>query len=90
MATRRELVLAVGGLAVSACVSSAAAADDPWEQVLAILARIRPPGFPARSFDVTAFGARGDGVTLNTDAFAKAIAACNADGGGRVVVPAGR
>ena len=31
-----------------------------------------------------------DGVTLNTNAIAKAIAACTNAGGGRVLVPAGR
>lgn len=33
--------------------------------------------------------AKGDGTTLETSAFAKAIAACNRAGGGHVVVPAG-
>ena len=41
------------------------------------------------SFDVRAFGAVGDGKTLNTAAIQKAIDACHAAGGGRVVVPAG-
>jgi DNA sulfur modification protein DndE len=41
------------------------------------------------TFLVTDFGAIGDGQTLNTAAFAKAIAACSKAGGGRVVVPPG-
>lgn len=61
-----------------------------WESVPAILRRIVPPGFPARDFDVTRYGAVGDGRTDASDAFARAIAACAAAGGGRVVVPAGR
>ena len=61
-----------------------------WDMVPEILARIRPPSFPARTFDVTAHGARGDGVTDCTAAFRAAIDACHAAGGGRVVVPAGR
>jgi polygalacturonase len=65
------------------------APDDPWARVPAILARISPPSFPARSFDVTAYGALGDGRSDARPAFLKAIAACNAAGGGRVVVPAG-
>ena len=60
-----------------------------WSQVPGILARIVPPKFPAREFDVTKFGAVGDGVTDCTAAFAEAIAACSQAGGGRVVVPAG-
>ncbi|MFM2082057.1 MAG: hypothetical protein RL380_748 [Verrucomicrobiota bacterium] len=63
---------------------------DPWLQVPKILARIVPPKFADRDFDLTKFGAIGDGTTMNTKAFAEAIAACNQAGGGRVVVPAGK
>lgn len=41
-------------------------------------------------FSVVQYGAVGDGRTLNTDAIAKAVAACAEAGGGTVVVPAGR
>jgi len=47
------------------------------------------PEFPARNFSITDYGAISDGQHLNTTAFAKAIAACTAAGGGRVTVPAG-
>jgi polygalacturonase len=67
----------------------AAAQSDPWSELPAILARITPPSFRARAFDVTTFGAIGDGRIDNTDAFRAAIAACHAAGGGHVVVPAG-
>src|ERR1700722_17888927 len=40
-------------------------------------------------FDVTAFGAKNDGSAPATEAFAKAIAAAKAAGGGTVYVPAG-
>ncbi|HUB26457.1 MAG TPA: glycoside hydrolase family 28 protein [Tepidisphaeraceae bacterium] len=43
----------------------------------------------AKSFVVTDYGAVGDGTTMNTDAFAKTIDACAADGGGVVEVPPG-
>lgn len=64
-------------------------ATDPWSELPAILARIKPPTFPAREFDVTKFGAVGDNKLDCTEAFQKTIAACHAAGGGRVVVPAG-
>ncbi|MVA75590.1 glycoside hydrolase family 28 protein [Auraticoccus sp. F435] len=54
------------------------------------LARIEPPVFADRVFDVTAHGAVGDGRTDCTAALADAIARCSSAGGGRVLVPAGR
>ncbi|MCL2584741.1 MAG: glycoside hydrolase family 28 protein, partial [Streptosporangiales bacterium] len=54
-----------------------------------IVASVRRPHFPDRVFPVTSFGAKGDGATLDTAAFAQAIAACNRAGGGHVVVPSG-
>src|SRR5688572_1668199 len=61
-----------------------------WDRVPEILARIVPPKFPDRDFDVTRFGAVGDGRTDCTESFRRAVGACAAAGGGRVVVPAGR
>jgi polygalacturonase len=65
------------------------ASAPEWRQVPEILARIVPPQFPARDFDITQFGAVADGKTDSTKAIAKAIDACAEAGGGRVVVPAG-
>jgi polygalacturonase len=64
-------------------------ATDPWDQFLEILARIKPPVFPDREFDITKFGAVGDNRADNTDAFTRAIAACAKAGGGSVIVPKG-
>jgi len=47
------------------------------------------PTFPNRSFSIVAYGAVGDGVTVNTGAIARAIEACVHAGGGRVIIPAG-
>lgn len=44
----------------------------------------------AKTYDVTAFGAVGDGVTISSDAINAAIQAAASDGGGTVYVPAGR
>jgi polygalacturonase len=61
--------------------------DSPWDQVPAILARIVPPAFPDRTFPIVDYGARPDNSTDCTPAFRAAIAACNAAGGGTVLVP---
>lgn len=52
---------------------------------------IRPalPRIPERDFILTDFGAIGDGHTLNTDSFRKAIHAVDQAGGGRLIVPKG-
>ena len=78
------------GACAHRATATAAAPASPWDGLPAILARIVPPTFPDRDFDVTKYGAVGDSAADCTAAFAQAIAACNAAGGGRVVVPAGR
>ncbi|MEO8334961.1 MAG: glycoside hydrolase family 28 protein [bacterium] len=64
--------------------------ESGWDRVPGILRRIVPPRFPERDFDIVSYGARGDGTSDCTTAFHSAIGACNAAGGGRVVVPPGR
>lgn len=51
--------------------------------------KVERPQIPPREVDIRDFGGVGDGVTLNSDAFAKAVAALSELGGGRLVVPTG-
>jgi polygalacturonase len=69
--------------------TSASQAKGGWEQADKILSRIKAPTFPDKDFNITNYGAVGDGVKNCADAINKAISAANKAGGGRVVVPAG-
>ena len=87
--TRRTFLGGAAALASARFRLRAEPATDPARQLQQILARIRPPQFPDRAFDITRYGAREGGQSKATEAIAKAIQACSAAGGGRVVVPAG-
>jgi polygalacturonase len=92
MIDRRSFLKTIGAVAVlsrSSAWTHAQSSVDGWNQLPTILARIRPPTFPSRDFDVMAFGAVGNNSTDNSEAFRKAIAACVRGGGGRIVVPKG-
>lgn len=47
------------------------------------------PEIPARTFKLADFGGVGDGKTMNTDTFRRAIDAASKAGGGHLIVPAG-
>jgi len=53
------------------------------------VAQVSRPAIPATELLLTAVGGVNDGVTLNTEAFAKGISKLSKQGGGRLVVPEG-
>lgn len=71
-------------MAESSVISDEVYSDLPFQ-----MDKVQQPVFPDYSFSITEAGAVADGITLNTEAFAKAIDAVSQKGGGTVKVPAG-
>ncbi|HJP72809.1 MAG TPA: glycoside hydrolase family 28 protein [Pseudonocardiaceae bacterium] len=91
--SRRDMLrltaAAAGAVALSSVAGPASAATGSPDLAERIRGSVRRPVFAQRAFPITQYGAVGDGKTDCTGAFAKAIAACTAAGGGQVVVPGG-
>lgn len=64
-------------------------ADAGWSHFPAVLKKITPPVFPKKDFLVKDYGFPSGENADCLPAIKKAIAACHAAGGGRVVIPAG-
>ena len=60
-----------------------------YENLPIEVAKVSRPQIPANEVSLTEVGGVGDGVTLNTEAFAKGISKLNKLGGGRLNVPEG-
>ena len=80
---------------ISRVVSASTAEQNTQNEVARLTSdlpfplKIRQTSFPNRDVKITDFGAVGNGRTMNTEAFAKAIDNCAKAGGGRVIVPPG-
>lgn len=89
MTTRRQFIkdLTLSAAAITLAPRLITAATDPWQTIYpSILARIKPPRFPNRTFR---FNAKADGRTDCTAAFRSVINQCSKSGGGKVIVPPG-
>ena len=82
-------------IATLAVVSGFAAnkGENPYkkftEKLPFAMPEVHAPVIPDYQVKLTDFGGVGDGITLNTEAFARAIEALSKKGGGRLVVPQG-
>ncbi|MDR3118177.1 MAG: glycoside hydrolase family 28 protein [Mediterranea sp.] len=66
------------------------AIDDSIYQNLPFdMPKVEQPSFPAYEVSIADFGAKSDGITLNTDAINNAIKDVHAKGGGKVTIPGG-
>jgi polygalacturonase len=84
------VLLTLGLLLTPGCVVPSLESTPPSVDVGAA-EHVRPalPVIPSRTFQLTDYGAVGDGKTMNTDAFKRAIAAVDQAGGGRLIIPKG-
>ena len=85
---KRFVACIIASIALISCNSNYEFAylyeDLPFE-----MEQVQRPQIPVREVDLRDFGGVGDGVTLNSEAFAKAIDVLAKAGGGRLVVPTG-
>lgn len=85
MVLKKFLLIVSGLFLMHLCV-----AQDGWEYAREIEKRIVAPVFPAAEYRVTDFGAKSGLEYDSRKAFNAAIDRCSSDGGGRVVIPAGK
>jgi len=64
--------------------------SQPLQEMEEIRKLIKAPVFKDAEYNVADYGAVGDGLKKNTEAFKKAIEACSKAGGGKVIVPEGK
>lgn len=83
------LLLALPFFLFSPACNRAESSEDIYSGLPFEMPRIELPSIPSRTVSLADFGAVGDGVTLNTEAFARAIEKLSGLGGGRLLVPAG-
>ena len=79
--------------AISLCLAGAAAVlgcretyefDYLYQELPFDMKKVHRPRIPDRQVLLTDFGAKGDGVTLNTDAFRRAVDSLSSEGGSRL------
>ena len=83
----RTLIVALCGIFAVGCCGTAE--NDIYSSLPFDMPKVERPDIPNRVVSVCDFGGVGDGVTLNTEAFAKAFSHLAQKGGGKVEVPAG-
>ncbi len=91
--TVASCVIALAALSTVACGRVEAAQGDDYSKYyhdLPIdLPVVKAPVIPVYTVSITDFGGVNDGVTKNTEAFAKAMSHLAVKGGGRLIVPEG-
>lgn len=90
-----RVILAIGIMLLTSCQAYSnqegrvKEQEDVYKDLPFSMPRIEQPSFPDYQVDIRDFGAKNDGVTLNTEAINNAIKAVNSRGGGKVIIPEG-
>ena len=69
--------------------SENAISDALYQNLPFEMPKVQQPTFPAYEVSIVDFGAKGDGLFLNTKAINDAIKNVNQHGGGKVIIPEG-
>ena len=82
-------------LLLNSCISKKQAdvnfgENFPMEEMLRIEKSIKVPVFKNATYNILDYGAIADGKTMATASIKKAIETCSKNGGGKVIVPAGK
>jgi polygalacturonase len=83
------LILSLLGVIPSQAQSKEYKYREVYKNLPFDMPQINAPTFPERNVVLTDFGAVGNGTHLCTEAFAKALDALSAQGGGHLIVPSG-
>src|SRR5476651_2005424 len=83
--TKVYLTILLGACALRAAAQKKAPAEYSWSN----LPKVVQPIFKRDTVNILKYGAKPDGMTINTKSINAAIAACSAKGGGVVLIPAG-
>jgi polygalacturonase len=78
---------ALSGLILVSSISCLQAQTKPYSWTN--LPKVAKPVFKKDTFNILKYGAKADGITLNTQSINNAITACSTKGGGVVLIPGG-
>ncbi len=87
--TMKKLSILLFALMLSMAAAVAQDYKSYYRDLPVQMPAVTAPTIPSNTVNLKDFGGVGDGITLNTEAFAKAISALGKKGGGHLVVPAG-
>ena len=81
--------MVLAGISAVCLAKGSSPYDSLYTDLPVKMQRVTLPSIPARTVSLTDFGAKGDGITLCTEAFRQGIEALSQQGGGHLIVPAG-